>query len=146
MKVCYSVNGKKKEFEIKAGEVLLDVLRRNGGTCGACTVLIDGLPYTSCTMLAAKVDGSEITTIKGIGTLQKPHPLQKAFVEKGAVQCGFCTPGIILVAYALLKNNPDPTDDDIKKMLDGNLCRCTGYVQQIEAVKLAAKMLKKGDE
>ncbi len=156
MKVCYSINGKKKEFEINAGEVLLDVLRRNGyfevkgncymGTCGACTVLIDGLPYTSCTMLAAKVDGSEITTIKGIGTLQNPHPLQKAFVEKGAVQCGFCTPGTILVAYALLKNNPDPTDDDIKKMLDGNLCRCTGYVQQIEAVKLAAKMLKKGDE
>lgn len=152
MKVHYTINGEKKTFEIKPGEVLLDVLRRNGysevkgncymGTCGACTVLIDGVPHTSCTILAAKVDNKSITTIKGIGTLQNPHPLQKAFVEKGAVQCGFCTPGTILSAYALLKENPNPTDEDIKKALDGNLCRCTGYVQQVESVKLAVKWLK----
>ncbi len=156
MKVHYIINGKKEEFDIHPGEVLLDVLRRNGyteikgncylGTCGACTVLIDGTPHTSCTILAAKVNGAEITTIKGIGDLNNPHPLQKAFVEKGAVQCGFCTPGAILSAYALLKKNPNPTDEDIKKALDGNLCRCTGYVQQIESVKFAVKLLKEGDK
>ncbi len=152
MKVHYTINGEKKIFEIKPGEVLLDVLRRNGysevkgncymGTCGACTVLIDGVPHTSCTILAAKVDNKSITTIKGVGTLQHPHPLQKAFVEKGAVQCGFCTPGAILSAYALLKENPNPTDEEIKKALDGNVCRCTGYVQQVEAVKFSIKLLK----
>ena len=156
MKVHYIINGKKEEFDIHPGEVLLDVLRRNGyteikgncylGTCGACTVLIDGTPHTSCTILAAKVNGAEITTIKGIGDLNNPHPLQKAFVEKGAVQCGFCTPGAILSAYVLLKKNPNPTDEDIKKALDGNLCRCTGYVQQIESVKFAVKLLKEGDK
>ncbi len=152
MKVHYIINGKEEEFEIHPGEVLLDVLRRNGyseikgncylGTCGACTVLVDGVPHTSCTILAAKANGSKITTIKGIGDLYDPHPLQKAFVEKGAVQCGFCTPGTILSAYALLKKNSNPTDEDIKKALDGNLCRCTGYVQQVESVKLAVKLLK----
>ncbi len=154
MKVKYIINGKEEEYEIHPGEVLLDVLRRNGhtevkgncylGTCGACTVLIDGVPHTSCTILAAKVNGKEITTIKGIGELDSPHPLQQAFVKTGAVQCGFCTPGAILSAYALLKKNPNPTEEDIKKALDGNLCRCTGYVQQIEAVKFAVKLLKEG--
>lgn len=156
MKVNYVINGEKKEFEIHPGEVLLDVLRHNGykeikgncylGTCGACAVLINGTPKTSCTTLAAQVNGAEITTIKGIGTINNPHPLQTAFVEKGAVQCGYCTPGAIITAYALLKKIPNPTEDDIKKALDGNLCRCTGYVQQIEAVKYAVELLKGGDK
>ncbi len=155
MKVHYTINGKKEEFEISPGDVLLDVLRKNGfkeikgncymGTCGACTILINGIPKTSCTTLAALANGAEITTIKGIGTLTNPHPLQIAFVEQGAVQCGFCTPGAILTAYALLSKNPEPTDDEIKHVLDGNLCRCTGYVQQVEAVKYAIKFLK-GEE
>lgn len=155
MKVHYTINGKKEEFEISPGDVLLDVLRKNGfkeikgncymGTCGACTILINGVPKTSCTTLAALAIGAEITTIKGIGTLTNPHPLQIAFVEQGAVQCGFCTPGAILTAYALLLKNPEPTDEEIKHVLDGNLCRCTGYVQQVEAVKYAIKLLK-GEE
>lgn len=154
MKVAFIINGKRKEFEIAPGDVLLDVLRDNGynevkgncymGTCGACTVLVDGVPKASCTTLAAQVAEAEITTIAGIGSILNPHPLQLAFVEKGAVQCGYCTPGAILTAYALLKKNPDPSEDDIKSALDGNLCRCTGYVQQIEAVKLAVKLLKEG--
>jgi len=154
MKVHYKINGEDKEFEIQPGEVLLDVLRRNGyteikgncylGTCGACAVLIDGVAKTTCTTFAAQVNNAEIITIKGIGTITEPHPLQKAFVEKGAVQCGFCTPGTIISAYALLKNNPDPKEEDIKKAIDGNLCRCTGYVQQINAIKYASKLLKGG--
>ncbi len=155
MKVKYIMNGGIKEFDIQPGEVLLDVLRRNGyteikgncymGTCGACAVLINGTPKTTCTTLAAQVDGAEITTIKGIGTITNPSPIQKAFVEKGAVQCGFCTPGTIITAYALLRKNPNPTEEDIKKAIDGNLCRCTGYVQQIEAIKSAAELLKGGE-
>jgi aerobic-type carbon monoxide dehydrogenase small subunit (CoxS/CutS family) len=154
MKVKYTINGDIKEFDIREGEVLLDVLRRNGytevkgncymGTCGACAVLINGTPKTTCTTLAAQVDGTEITTVKGIGTITNPSLLQKAFVEKGAVQCGFCTPGTIVTAYALLKKNPDPTEEDIKKTIDGNLCRCTGYIQQIEAIKYASEIMKGG--
>jgi aerobic-type carbon monoxide dehydrogenase small subunit (CoxS/CutS family) len=154
MKVHYKINGKDYEFDIHPGKVLLDVLRENGftevkgncymGTCGACTVLINGTPKTSCTLLAAQVNGAEITTVKGLGDILNPHPLQKAFVEKGAVQCGYCTPGTILAAYALLKQNPNPTDEDIKKAIDGNLCRCTGYVQQVEAIKYAITLLKEG--
>lgn len=154
MKVHYKINGEEKEFDIQPGELLLDVLRRNNyteikgncylGTCGACAVLINGVAKATCTTLAAQVNNAEIITIKGIGTISEPHLLQKAFVEKGAVQCGFCTPGTIISAYALLKNNPDPTKEDIKRSIDGNLCRCTGYVQQIEAIKYAIKLLKGG--
>lgn len=151
MKVHYKINGKDYSFEIHPGQVLLDVLRENGftevkgncymGTCGACTVIINGTPKTSCTVLAAQVNDAEILTIKGIGSVLKPHPLQEAFIKKGAVQCGYCTPGTILSAYALLQKNPNPTDEEIKRAIDGNLCRCTGYVQQIEAIKFAIKLL-----
>jgi aerobic-type carbon monoxide dehydrogenase small subunit (CoxS/CutS family) len=154
MKVKYTINDEVKEFDIKEGEVLLDVLRRYGytevkgncymGTCGACAVLVNGTPRTSCTTLAAQVDGATITTVKGIGTITNPSPLQTAFVEKGAVQCGFCTPGTIVSAYALLQKNLNPTEEEIKKSIDGNLCRCTGYVQQIEAIKYAAQLMKGG--
>ncbi|MEF3244646.1 MAG: (2Fe-2S)-binding protein [Caldisericaceae bacterium] len=151
MKVHYKINEKDYSFEIHPGKVLLDVLRENGftevkgncymGTCGACTVIINGAPKTSCTVLAAQVNDAEIITIKGIGSVLKPHPLQEAFIKKGAVQCGYCTPGTILSAYALLQKNPNPTDEEIKRAIDGNLCRCTGYVQQIEAIKFAIKLL-----
>lgn len=145
MNLNVTINGKKKNIAIEPGDILLDVLRKAGyndvksgcrtGDCGACVVLINGLPANSCLILAANVDGEEITTIKGIGTLDNPHPIQKSFVEKGAVQCGYCTPGMILSTKALLDKNKKPTDNEIKKALDGNLCRCTGYVKIIEAVK-----------
>ena len=147
------INGKSRQLEISAGEVLLDVLRRAGysgvkegcreGECGACVVLLDGKPVNSCLILAAKTDGREITTIEGVGTIQNPHPLQRIFVEEGAVQCGYCTPGIILSTKALLDTNPSPSEEDIRRHLDGHLCRCTGYVKIIKAIKRAARELKK---
>ncbi|MDI6600678.1 MAG: (2Fe-2S)-binding protein [Thermoanaerobacteraceae bacterium] len=156
MKVTYIINGKKQEFDISPGEILLDLLRDNGymevkgdcyeGTCGACTVLINNVPYASCTTLAAGVDEAEITTVKGLGDINNPHPVQQAFAKFGAVQCGYCTPGEILSAYALLLKDPDPGEEDIKRALDGNLCRCSGYMQQIEAVKIAAKMMREAGD
>ncbi|MEW5694137.1 MAG: (2Fe-2S)-binding protein [Candidatus Hydrogenedentota bacterium] len=147
------INQEKKRVHIEPGDILLDVLRRNGykgvkrgcgeGECGACIVLLDNKPVNSCLILAASVENREITTIEGLGSVDKPHPLQKAFVEKGAIQCGFCTPGIILVAKSLLDCNPNPTEEEIKKALDGNLCRCTGYVKIIEAVKSLCKIYGK---
>ena len=150
-----TVNGEKKTFEINPSDTLLDVLRREGyyevkkscasGECGACAVLIDGLAHTSCTKLAGLVQGKEVTTIKGIGTFDNPHPLQKYFVEEGGVQCGFCIPGKITSARSLLNETTDPTMDDIKEAMDGNICRCTGYNAQIRAIKKAAQEIR-GDE
>ena len=154
MEVALTVNGAIKSWEVKAGETLLELLRRKGyksvkfgcgeGSCGSCTVLLNGRPVNSCLILAVTVEGKEVETVENLGSVNKPHPLQKAFVETGAIQCGFCTPGMILSASALLKKNPRPTEDEIKLALDGNLCRCTGYVQIIEAVKLAARRLGTG--
>ncbi|HPZ09480.1 MAG TPA: (2Fe-2S)-binding protein [Candidatus Eremiobacteraeota bacterium] len=150
MLLTVTINGEKRKFEISPGDTLLEVLRREGyyevkkgcgtGNCGTCTVLLDGIAVTSCTKLAGLVEGREVVTIAGIGTPDNPHPLQEAFVEEGAVQCGYCIPGMILSAKALLDNNPNPTEEEIKESLDGNLCRCTGYVNQIKAVKLAAAL------
>ncbi len=152
MKIDVIVNGEKKVWEIDPLETLLEVLRREGyksvkkgcgdGHCGTCTVLMDGKAIKSCVTFAALAHGREITTIEGIGTPQNPHPLQKHFVEKGAVQCGYCIPGMILSAKALLDENPNPTVEDVKEALDGNLCRCTGYVKQIEAVLSAAEEMR----
>ncbi len=153
MKIKFKLNGEYVEFDAYPGESLFELLRRNGhtevkgnncktGECGACTVLLDGVPVPSCTILAGRVKDRSVITIKGIGDMEKPHPLQKSFVEEGAVQCGYCIPGIILSMKALLDENPDPTREDIKKALSGHLCRCTGYVQQIEAVEKAIKLLK----
>ena len=157
MEVALTVNGARKSWEVKAGETLLELLRRKGyksvkfgcgeGSCGSCTVLLNGRPVNSCLVLAVTAEGKEVETVENLGSVDKPHPLQEAFVEAGAIQCGFCTPGMILSAAALLKKNPRPTEDEIKLALDGNLCRCTGYVQIIEAVKLAARRIgarKKG--
>lgn len=149
MVITLRINKEKKQIRISPGDILLEVLRREGykgvkkgcgqGECGACTVLLDGKPVNSCLVLAAEADGREITTIEGLGTPVRPHPLQTAFVKKGAVQCGFCTPGMILSAKALLDENPRPTDGEIKKALDGNYCRCTGYVKIIDAVRSLSK-------
>jgi len=152
MNLRLTINGKEKVFTVRAGEMLLDVLRREGhrgvkrgcqkGDCGACGVLIDGALFNSCLVPAMSVDGKIITTIEGIGSAIHPHILQEIFLEEGAVQCGFCTPGMILAAKALLDRNPDPSEEEIKTALDGNLCRCTGYVKIIEAVKKTAKIIR----
>jgi carbon-monoxide dehydrogenase small subunit len=151
MKVRCKINEKDYELEIEPDERLLDVLRRYGfrsvkrgcedGNCGACTVLVDGVPTTSCLYFAARAEGREINTVEGLGTPSKPHPLQRIFAEEGAIQCGYCTPGMILSAKALLEKNPRPSEEEIKRALDGNLCRCTGYVKIIAAIKRASEEL-----
>ena len=130
-------------------EVLRDDLNLTGtklgcgtGDCGACTVLVDGRTVSSCLTLAVEVDGKEVTTIEGLAPSgEELHPIQKAFIEKGAIQCGFCTPGMELSALYLLKNNPKPTEAEIREALSGNLCRCTGYNKIVEAIATAAKEL-----
>jgi len=149
-----NVNDKIYEVEVKPYHTLLHIIRNElglkgtkygcgTGECGACTVLVDGKAVHSCLMLAGQAEGKKITTIEGIGTYDEPHPLQQAFVEAGAVQCGFCTPGMILSAKALLDRNPNPTTEEIKRAIDGNLCRCTGYVKIIEAIKATAKQMRR---
>jgi aerobic carbon-monoxide dehydrogenase small subunit len=109
------------------------------GECGACTVLLDGTPVHSCLLLAPKVEGREVQTIEGLGNRESLHPLQQSFIEHGAVQCGFCTPGILMSAKALLGKNPRPTREEIKEAVSGHLCRCTGYHQMIEAIEALSK-------
>jgi aerobic carbon-monoxide dehydrogenase small subunit len=139
------VNGEQVEVFEGINKTLLEVLRENLGltgtkrgcdlgTCGACTVLIEGKPYLSCITLAADVQSKEIVTIEGLARAGELHPLQKAFVEKGAIQCGFCTPGMILTAKAFLDGHPQPSEGAVKKAVSGNLCRCTGYVKIVEAI------------
>jgi len=145
-----TINGEELTLEIEPGEVLLDVLRRNGfksvkegcktGDCGACMVLVDGSAMTSCTLFAAQVQGANIKTVEGLDD-ELAGSLRENFLDKGAVQCGFCIPGVLVSAYSLLSSNPDPTEEEIKAALDGNLCRCTGYVKQIEAIKETAEEL-----
>jgi carbon-monoxide dehydrogenase small subunit len=151
--ITLNVNGKEYPLEVKANEILLNVLRdklglmgtKYGcgiGECGACTVLLDGKAILSCQSLAFTADGKKITTIEGLehnGTL---HPLQQAFIDEGAVQCGYCTPGMILSAKALLETKPDPSNQEIKQAIRGNLCRCTGYTNIIRAIKTASEKIK----
>jgi aerobic-type carbon monoxide dehydrogenase small subunit (CoxS/CutS family) len=148
----FVVNGKGVETFFRSADTLLTLLRREGytevkegcreGQCGSCVVLLAGRLVNSCQVLAASAAGKAITTVKGIGSLHDPHPIQTAFVEAGAVQCGFCTPGMVLAAYALLSRIPDPGEKEIRRALDGNLCRCTGYVKIVEAVRLAARRMR----
>ncbi len=148
-KIKVEVNYKTLELEVADSELLIELLRdRLGllgtkyscleGECGACTVILDGRNVLSCLMLAADADGKSILTIEGLSKEGNLHPLQESFVEKGAIQCGFCTPGMILAAKSLLDRNPDPSDEEIAKSLDGNLCRCTGYIKIIDAVRDAS--------
>jgi carbon-monoxide dehydrogenase small subunit len=141
----FTVNEEPREIAVEPWWTLLDVLRdqleltgaKKGcdrGDCGACTVLLDGKPIVSCTTLAVQAHGRRVTTIEGLMTEGQPHPLQQAFVDVGAVQCGFCTPGMVLAAKALLDENPSPTEDNVREAIAGNLCRCTGYAKIVEAV------------
>ena len=151
----FIINGEKREISFDSSDLLLTLLRDNGftevkkgceqGDCGACLVLLAGKAVNSCQVLAASAMNMEITTVKGLGTIHEPHIIQRAFVETGAVQCGFCTPGMIIAAYALLKKNPAPDEEEIKTGLDGNICRCTGYEKIIDAVKLASKRIGQHD-
>jgi carbon-monoxide dehydrogenase small subunit len=144
------VNGYVHELMVKPHQTLLDVLRDNLqltgtkegcglGECGACTVLMNGKPVNSCLILALEADCAEILTIEGLAQEGNLHPVQKAFVEKGAIQCGFCTPGMVMATVGLLNENPKPSQEEIRKGLIGNLCRCTGYIKIIEAVEEAAQ-------
>jgi aerobic-type carbon monoxide dehydrogenase small subunit (CoxS/CutS family) len=151
MEARVEINGVERALSFVGDAVLLDVLREAGytevkegcreGACGSCLVLLDGVLVNSCQVLAGSADGRKITTVRGIGTFQVPHPIQEAFVEAGAVHCGFCTPGLVLAAYALLRDTPQPDEAQIGRALDGNLCRCTGSVKVIEAVQLAARRI-----
>jgi carbon-monoxide dehydrogenase small subunit len=152
-RITLTVNGLVYELEVEPRERLIDVLRyklgytgvKEGcstGDCGACTVLLDGKPVTSCLVLAVSANGKSIVTVEGIAREGKLHPVQQAFVEHGAVQCGFCTPGFIMNSYALLNENPNPDGETIRYWLAGNLCRCTGYQKIIKAVLAAAEMMK----
>ena len=152
IRISLDINGRKETWKVGPGEYLLDALRRQGykgvkkgcdnGDCGTCTILLDGRPVLACMMFAAQAHGRKVTTIEGLGTPDHPHPIQQAFVETGAVQCGFCIPGMVLASKALLDEDPDPDEPAVRRALDGNLCRCTGYVKQVEGVQLAAQRLQ----
>ena len=149
MRIEVTVNGERLETDVWAGESLLTALRdrlglpgsKNAceqGECGSCSVVLDGTLVCSCLVLAAQADGHEVVTVEGLAEEGALHPLQEAFAETGAVQCGFCTPGFVVAAAELLRRNPDPSDDEIREALSGNLCRCTGYQKILDAVHLAA--------
>lgn len=153
--ISFTVNGSREEVFVESWRTLAEVLREDlgltgikvgceRGNCGTCTVLMDGKPVRSCLVLAPQASGKDILTIEGLSQNGRLHPLQQAFMEHFAVQCGFCTPGMILTALALLGENPSATEDDIRKELHGNLCRCTGYKKIIEAVLAARDKISEG--
>jgi carbon-monoxide dehydrogenase small subunit len=146
------VNGEEYEVAVAPNRTLLEVLRddlyltgtKEGcgeGACGTCTVLLDGKPVRSCLTLAIEVQGREVTTVEGLAPIGELHPVQKAFVEYGAIQCGFCAPGMIVTAKALLDENPNPTEQEARQAISGNVCRCTGYAKIVEAMLKAAEMI-----
>jgi aerobic-type carbon monoxide dehydrogenase small subunit (CoxS/CutS family) len=153
--ITLHVNGRTHQVAMEPHVTLLHALRdlgytdvKNGcekGDCGACAVLLNGKAVNSCLVLAAQADGSEIVTNAGLGTLEHPHPLQEAFADLGAIQCGYCTPGMIVSAKALLDRNAHPSEEEIREALSGNLCRCTGYGQIVTAVQAAAAKLAAGE-
>ncbi len=153
--VRLEVNGEPREVDVEPRRLLVQVLREDLGLtgthvgcdtsqCGACTVHVDGTAVKSCTMLAASAEGSSVTTIEGLGQAANLHPLQNAFWEKHGLQCGFCTPGMIMAAADLLKHNPDPSDQEIRHAIEGNICRCTGYHNIVVAVREAARVMRDG--
>jgi carbon-monoxide dehydrogenase small subunit len=151
--VAVTINGERQELELEPYRSLLDVLRNevgltgtkkgcDVGDCGACTVLLDGKPVNSCLVLGVEVAGCDVVTIEGLQSgPERLHPLQEAFMQHGAAQCGFCTPGFIMMAKALLDENPAPTEDEIRFGIAGNICRCTGYTKIVTAIQAAAKEL-----
>ncbi|MDW9665618.1 2Fe-2S iron-sulfur cluster binding domain-containing protein [Sinorhizobium meliloti] len=153
--VSMTVNGEARELAVVPNRTLLDALRNEGslagtkkgcdvGDCGACTVIMDGRPVNACLVLAIEAEGATIETIEGLQpAYDQPHLLQQKFMEHGGAQCGFCTPGIIMMAKALLDENPDPSEDEIRFALAGNICRCTGYTKIIDAVRATAEELRK---
>ena len=153
MEIEITVNGRKRGFNVEPNTLLLNVLRdelyltgtKYGcgiGECGACTVHMDGQAVLSCMVLAVDADGRQVETIEGVADSDKLDPIQEAYIEEGAIQCGFCTPGFIMTTKALLKENPDPTEAEIREYLKGNYCRCTGYINIIKAVQSAARKMR----
>jgi carbon-monoxide dehydrogenase small subunit len=153
MEIAFTLNGEKVQVEVPAHWTLLRLLReklgltgtKEGcgiGECGTCTVLLEGVPVNSCLVMAPKVEGKRVETVEGLGTKDSLHPLQKSFIDHGAVQCGFCTPGILMSSKALLDRNPTPTREEVQEAITGHLCRCTGYLQIIEAVEGVSKQVK----
>ncbi len=153
MKVRFKLNGRDIETEAKPATRVIDLLRQDlgltgtkeacgSGECGACTIFVDGESRLSCLMLAPQLEGKNVTTIEGISTQEHLHPLQEAFVRHGAIQCGFCTPGMVLAGIELLRRNPNPTREEIRGGISGNLCRCTGYVKIVNAIEAAKEQWK----
>ena len=151
--IVLNVNGKHTSLEVESDQSLLDVIREDlkltgakrgcdNGDCGACTVLLNGKPVNSCLVLAVQADGQDVSTIEGVALDDELHPIQKAFIEHGAVQCGFCTPAMIMAAKALLEETPQPTREEIKEAISGTLCRCTGYVQIVDAIQSCGRLSK----
>jgi carbon-monoxide dehydrogenase small subunit len=150
-----TVNGQVYERQVEARLLLSDFLRHDlglmgthvgceHGMCGACTIIFDGEPVRSCLIFAVQADGHEIKTVESLGTPEKMHPLQEAFQEKHGLQCGFCTPGILMTVVPFLEENPNPNEDEIREAIDGNICRCTGYEKIIESVQAAAQKMSSG--
>ncbi len=151
--IVLSVNGKSTPIEVGSEQSLLDVIREDlnltgtkrgcdKGDCGACTVLLNGKPVNSCLVLAVQADGQEVSTIEGVALDDELHPIQEAFIEHGAAQCGFCTPAMIMTTKALMEENPQPTREEIKTAISGTLCRCTGYVQIMDAIESCGQASK----
>ncbi len=151
--LAVTVNGSRYEHAVEPRTLLSDFLRHDlgltgthvgceHGVCGACTVLLDGQPVRSCLIFAVQANGHEVTTIEGLGTIDNLSPIQKAFQEAHGLQCGFCTPGILTTVKSFLEHNPDPSEDEIREAISGNLCRCTGYQHIVDAVKLAAEKMR----
>ena len=152
MEISLSVNGTRRTADVEPRLLLVHLIREvfdltgthvgcDTTSCGACTVLLDGTPVKSCTVLAVQADGREVTTVEGLARDGELHPIQEGFKEEHGLQCGFCTPGMMLVAKALLERNPDPTEEDIRWAISGNICRCTGYVNIVKAIRWAARRM-----
>lgn len=152
MEIQLTINGEQRTVAVEKSESLLDVLRRIGytgtnkscdtGSCGMCRVLVDGEPRESCVTPAVQADGFEVETIEGLGSQDDLHPVQEAFVDNSAMQCGFCTPGMVMTSVALLRENPDPSREEVREALDDVICRCTGYKKNVEAVLDAAERMQ----
>lgn len=153
MEIKLTVNGKPRQAKVAPRLLLSDFLRNQlqlpgthvgceHGVCGACNVLVDGVVSRSCLMFAVQVDGRDIMTVEALGTTQRLHPLQQAFWEEHGLQCGYCTPGMLMVAYELLKKSPNPSEDEVREAISGNLCRCTGYQNIVKSIMVAAKKMR----